>query len=304
MTASRETIAGRSALPDRDGGVALRGWSMGGLWTLYVLTLRQYLHGRRWMVMGLLFFVPAALAALVRATAPNVPSQALEFLLAMMFIPQGLLPLTALLYASGMIQDEQEEQTLTYLLVRPIPKWALYLVKLAATLTTTIVLAALLTSLTFAAIYVGADDAPDDVLVRCLKTAAIHSLGVAAYCCLFGLMSLIVKRVLVIGIAYTAVIEGLVANMPFGIRLATVIYYCRLIAYRVLDYHVDTPGGRVVDMAAEAWQLDLKRDPGLIEHPQLGTCILVLLVASGVCAILAAWICTRREFHVKTPEKG
>jgi ABC-2 type transport system permease protein len=304
MMAQRETIAGRSALPDGDGAVARRGWPMGGLWTLYLLTLRQYLRGRRWMVMGLLFLVPAALAVVVRATAPNVPPQALEFLLAMMFIPQGLLPLTALLYASGMIQDEQEEQTLTYLLIRPIPKWALYLVKLAATLTTTIALATLLTSLTFAAIYVGADDAPDDVLARCFKTAAIHSLGVGTYCCLFGLMSLIVKRVLVIGIVYTAVIEGLVANMPFGIRLATVIYYCRLIAYRVLDYHIDTPGGRVVDMAAEAWQLDLRRDPALAEHPEVRTCILVLLVASGVCAILAAWICTRREFHVKTPEKG
>jgi hypothetical protein len=117
-------------------------------------------------------------------------------------------------------------------------------------------------------------------------------------------MSLIVKRVLVIGIVYTAVIEGLVANMPFGIRLATVIYYCRLIAYRVLDYHMTTPNGHTVDMAAEAWQLDVRRDPGLAEHPELSTCILVLLIASGVCAILAAWMCTRREFHVKTPEKG
>jgi ABC-2 type transport system permease protein len=304
MTAPQATIAGRPALADRDDAVALRGWSWGGWWTLYQLTLRQYLHGRRWMVMGLLFLVPAALAVVVRATAPNVPSQALEFLLAMMFIPQGLLPLTALLYASGMIQDEQEEQTLTYLLIRPIPKWALYLVKLAATLTTTIALATLLTSLTFAAIYVGADDAPDDVLTRCVKTAAIHSLGIGAYCSLFGVMSLVVKRVLVIGIVYTAAIEGLVANMPFGIRLATVIYYCRLIAYRVLDYHIPTPGGRVVDMAAEAWQLDVKRDPTLAEHPALGTCILVLLLASAAFALVGAWLCTRREFHVKTPEKG
>ena len=43
----------------------------------------------------------------------------LEFLLAFMFIPQLLLPLVALLYASGMIQDEQEEQTITYLLDPP-----------------------------------------------------------------------------------------------------------------------------------------------------------------------------------------
>ena len=29
----------------------------------------------------------------------------------------------------------------------------------------------------------------------------------------------------------------------------------------------------------------------------------VLLVGSLVCTILAAWLCSRREFHVKTPEK-
>ena len=41
----------------------------------------------------------------------------------------------------GIVQDEQEEQTMTYLLIRPIPKWALYSVKLLATLTTTVILA-------------------------------------------------------------------------------------------------------------------------------------------------------------------
>ena len=96
-------------------------------WTLYALTLRQHLHGKRWMVMALLFLLPAGLA--VRDSArprPTCRRVALEFMLVMMFIPQALLPLVALLYASGIIQDEQEEQTITYLLVRPIPKWAIY----------------------------------------------------------------------------------------------------------------------------------------------------------------------------------
>jgi ABC-type transport system involved in multi-copper enzyme maturation permease subunit len=58
--------------------------------------------------------------------------------IAFMFIPQAILPLLALVYASGIVRDEQEEQTMTYLLICPIPKWALYLGKLFATLTTTI----------------------------------------------------------------------------------------------------------------------------------------------------------------------
>ena len=146
---------------------------------------------------------------------------------------------------------------------------------------------------------------PDAATIRdrCLTTIGIHTLAVVAYCSLFGFLSIITRRTLVIGILYIAVVEGILANMPFGIRLATVIYYTRLIAYRSMDFIVERRGGHTENMAAEAWQLDLKKDPLLLEHPEYATCLKVLLIASAVCAILAAWQCSRREFHVKTPEK-
>ncbi len=278
-------------------------WLLRALGTLYLFTLQQHLHGRRLTIMVLLFMVPAALAVLVRATAPKAPEPALEFLLLMMFIPQALLPLVALLYASGIIQDEQEEQTITYLLVRPIPKWALYVVKLLATVTTAVFLTVVFTVLTYLAIFVGADFPGQSVPLRCLKTASIHALAVTCYCSLFGLMSILTNRILVVGILYTVVVEGLLANLPFSIRLVAVIYYTRLIAYRTMDFVIPGPQGRMEDVAAEAWQFDLRRDPNLLEHPQLDTCVMVLLIGSLVCTILAACLCTQREFHVKTPEK-
>src|SRR5258708_3312941 len=134
---------------------------------VYSLTLRHHLHANRWMVMAVLFLLPAALAVIIRSIAHNVPSRGLEFMFVYMFIPQGLLPLVALIYASGMIQDEQEEQTITYLLIRPIPKWALYLGKLLATLTTAVMLTAFFTALTYAAIYLGVQSRPPNVLFRC-----------------------------------------------------------------------------------------------------------------------------------------
>src|SRR5262245_31150349 len=102
---------------------------LSSLSALYTLTLRQHLYGKRWMVLGVLFLLPAILAVIVRATAPDVPAINLEFVFVFMLIPQALLPLVALLYGSGIIQDEQEEQTLTYLLIRPMPRWAIYVVK-------------------------------------------------------------------------------------------------------------------------------------------------------------------------------
>src|SRR5271166_7020622 len=135
-------------------GIAVR-----SLAALYTLTLRQHLHGKRWLVLGALFLLPGLLAGLIRATTDELQPAMLEFLFVFMLIPQALLPLVALLYGSGIIQDEQEEQTLTYLLIRPISKWALYVVKMLATLTTTVALTAVFTALTYAVIYIGADSA-------------------------------------------------------------------------------------------------------------------------------------------------
>ncbi len=271
------------------------------LWALYTLTLRQHLHGKRWLVLGLLFLTPAALAGVVRATAPDVPGIMLEFLLVFLLVPQALLPLVALLYGSGIVLDEQEEQTMTYLLIRPIPRWAMYVVKMLATVTTAVLLTAVFTALTYVVIYAGSTNAPENVPLRCLKAAAVHSLAVVVYCCLFGFMSLFTRRTLVLGFLFAAFFEVLVANLPFSIRLLTVIYYARLIAYRSIEF-VFTEHGRRINLAAEAWQLDIKTDPKLLDHPSMGACLVVLLAVSILCTALGAYLCSRREFHVKTPE--
>jgi ABC-2 type transport system permease protein len=283
---------------------AARGSLLASLGALYGLTLRQHLHGKRWLVVGALFLLPALLAGLVRVTVPEEEPAILEFVFVFMFIPQALLPLVALLYGSGIIKDEQEEQTFTYLLIRPIPRWAIYLVKVLATLTTTVVLTGVFTSLTYATIYAGTDAGGENIPLRCFKAICIHGLTAVSYCCLFGLMSLLTKWTLVLGILYTAFFEGFLANMPFSVRLLTVLYYSRLIAYRSMSFLATGPGGRKEDMAAEAWQLDVRADPSLQEHPEFGTCLIVLLGASLVCMLWGAYLCSRREFHVKTPEGG
>ena len=276
--------------------------SLTALSALYVLTLRQHLHGKRWIVLGVLFLLPAVLAGLVRVTAPNVPGIFLEFSFVFMFIPQALLPLVALLYGTGIVLDEQEEQTFTYLLIRPLPRWGIYGVKVLATVTTTVALTAVFTTLTYAAIYLGADSGGENIPLRCLKAVGLHALAVVAYCCLFGLMSLLTRWSLVLGFLYIAIVEGLLANLPFGIRLLTVIYYARLIAYRSMDFLLTPRPGFKENLAAEAWQLDVQTDPSLQDHASLATCLVVLVGASVLFVVCGAWLCSRREFHVKTPE--
>src|SRR5438105_3695098 len=110
------------------------------LGALFVLTLRQHLRGRRLLVLSLLFLLPSVLAAVVRLAPYPPPPEQLEFAFVFNLIPHALATLTALLYAAGMIQDEVEGQTLTYLLLRPLPRWALYLTKLVVTVLVTALL--------------------------------------------------------------------------------------------------------------------------------------------------------------------
>ncbi|HUB27437.1 MAG TPA: ABC transporter permease [Tepidisphaeraceae bacterium] len=274
---------------------------MTALVTLYILSLRQQMHGKRWIVMSLLFLLPALLALIVHETSPDAPALALEFTFVFMFIPQAILPLAALIDASGTIQDELEEQTITYLLIRPISRWAIYVVKLAGAITMTLALTAIFTAVTYAVIY-GLRD--QDAARRCLTAISIHCLAVACYCCIFSLLGLITRRILVAGVLYIVIVEGLLANLPFGIRLITVIYYARLIAYRTLPFVLIRPEGPRENLAADAWQLDIASDPQLLEHPSLHACIAVLLLAIAILTALGALLCMRREFHVKTPEKN
>src|SRR6516162_6155495 len=162
---------------------------LSALAALFWLTLRQHARGRRLLVLAALYLLPIGIAILARSLSPTDPTAPLLFNVVLTLIPHALVPLTALLYASGMIQDEIEEQTLTYLLVRPLPKWSIYLTKWLATLIVTSVLTAVFTLATYLAIHVGiGGDFLGPQPLRALKTACLFALALVAYCSILGLI--------------------------------------------------------------------------------------------------------------------
>src|SRR5690348_4627308 len=106
-----ESAAPTAAPAPLRGGLDLR-----ALAALFGLTLRQHARGRRLLILIVLFALPSAVAILARVTNEQASTEKLSFGLLFTLLPHALAPLAALLYASGMIQDEVEEQTLTYLL--------------------------------------------------------------------------------------------------------------------------------------------------------------------------------------------
>jgi ABC-2 type transport system permease protein len=265
---------------------ASRAFDPMALFALFVLTLRQHLRGRRWVILSLLFLLPSVLAIIIRL-APHPPKpEELQFAFIFNFIPHALAPLTALLYAAGMIQDEVEEQTLTYLLLRPLPRWALYITRLLVTWLTVSVLTGLGTTLALTTIYWDTPELWGDVLPwRALKVAALLSLAQAGYCSLFGALSLFTRRTLVVGLGYIIAIEGLLANIELVVRRLTVMYYFRVLSIRWL-----------APPDSKEWSIDLATAPTTDE------CVLTLLGATALFIFFAAWLMMRAEFRMKTPE--
>jgi ABC-2 type transport system permease protein len=263
-----------------------RGFDPAALAALFVLTLRQQLHGRRLIVLSLLFVLPSALAVLLRlAPHPPTPGE-MEFGLIFVLIPQALAPLTSLLYAAGVVRDEVEEQTLTYLLLRPLPRWALYLTRLAAAWLVTSVLTGFFTLLTFIALWWNSPGLWSEVLTdRALKTVALLALAQVAYCAWFGLLGLWTRRALLVGLLYIVAFEGMLSNYDLVVRRLTVTYYFRVLVVRWLN----PPDSKV-------WALNLPEAPGA------GECVATLLGASAVLVIIGMVRMMREEFRMKTPE--
>lgn len=261
------------------------GVSASAMAELFRLSLRQHVRGRRLWVVGFLFALPAAIAAVALWKGSDVRRAELENGLIFTLFPHALLPLAALWYASGMIQDELEEQTLTYLLMRPLPRWSIYVAKLLATVFVTSLLAAGGVAAAYAAIYAtDAEAFEKEIPLRALKVIAIFALVLWAYCSVFGCLSLFFRRSLLLGVSYTVVLEWIASDIPFVVRRATVMYYFRVLVERW------------VAVGVADWDINLG------EAPATRTCVLVLALAGATLTTLAAAGFAAREFRVKSPE--
>jgi ABC-2 type transport system permease protein len=258
---------------------------LAAIWTVVRITVARQSRGRRLLVIALLFTLPIMIAVLGRRYDPGYKADEVENVLVFGMIFQALVPLTALLFASGMVQDDIEEQTLTYFLIRPVPRWTIYFAKLMATFLVAVARAIFFTTATLIVIHWGEEDLWKTVVIgRAPLIAALLALCLSAYVAIFGGLSLWVRRTLVIGAIYIVVFEGVLANIDFVVRSATVMYYVRVLSVRWLDL----PGAD--------WSIDLET------APTVSTCLITLLSATGIIAILGAWSFSAREFRVKTPE--
>ena len=280
------------ALPARLRKPSLGEAAMHGGWSLFIESFKRYFFSKRSVVLSLLFLVPSALIVLIKSVSgsPNVGTiqwlKNIENDLLLSFAPTVLLSFAGLLNAVGLIQDEIEEQTLTYLLLRPTPRWMIYLAKLLAATLTTVILACFFHAVSYVCLYSGSEHAGQILRTNMRSSMAAVALAATAYSAVFGMIGLLLKRSLIVGVMYIVIFEGVLAMIPFNFRSYTIIYYFRVLCIQWVEVDPDQWG-----MTPTASQ----------PLPTASHSVLVLVLAAAVLALLGAYYVQRKEFRMKTP---
>src|SRR2546427_377671 len=187
-------------------------------WVVTGLTLRYLMGTRRGIAIAVLAAVPLLLTVgLALARVDSFGIQLFQILLIPLFF-QLVLIFVTLVNASTLIRDEIEDNTLPYLLTRPISKPALVFYKYVAYLASALVL--LVPSIVLAygvtELHTQSPFSADlDVLSGFLITAI---LGSAAYGALFLFISVLVRRPLAVGLLIGFLWESVFGGCHSSIR--------------------------------------------------------------------------------------
>lgn len=195
--------------------------------TLFWLTFRRLISSKRGLATAALAAVPLILAiALALGGVEGFDIVLLQRVL----IPlefQVVVVFVALVHATALVREEIEDETITYLLLRPLSKPAMaaykYLAYFAAVLLLLLPPLALtyVATQAYAAQPLGADL---DVLGAFLLAA---SLAAAAYGAIFLFLSLLVRKPLTVGLLIGFVWESIVGSLPGDVPKLSVIHYVR-----------------------------------------------------------------------------
>src|SRR6267143_3284627 len=186
--------------------------SMRRLWVVTTLTLRYLLGTRRVIAMAFLAAVPLILAlALAAARIATFDNVLFQILMIPLFL-QVVLIFVTLVNATTLIREEIEDNTLPYLLTRPISKPGVVLYKYLGYLIAVLVLLVppIILAYTVTEAYQGNGlTANLDVLGGFLVATVV---GTVAYGAVFLFISVLVRKPLAVGLLIGFVWESIVGS--------------------------------------------------------------------------------------------
>ena len=188
--------------------------------TIAAATARALLARRRAVLMVLLAALPVLFGLLARLRGPygDPADQAVEILDPV--VVGMLLPLLALVFGTAALGAELEDGSAIHLLTKPIARWRIVVAKVLATAPVTAVLVGGATLMT--GLLIGGDRGAAGLTF--VYTGAVIA-GALVYVMLFVALSILTTRALIVGLAYVAVWEGMLAGLFEGTRVLSVRQY-------------------------------------------------------------------------------
>ena len=199
----------------------------GPLFTVAWLTWRQLFARRRAWLAGAIVVLPFLLTFFYRFVSQDGEGDRLVFMMGLNreLVLGVLLPVTAVIFGTTAFGGEIDDGTLIYLLVRPVQRWTVVLVKyLVAALITAVIVSAAEFLAWFA---LRNAELPWTFAWSFIVAAFVGSL---IYCALFGFLGLITRRGLIVGLIYAIVFENILARKLVGVRSLSVREYSITIA--------------------------------------------------------------------------
>ena len=190
---------------------------------LFVLSLRRQFFSRQTVIC----LVLTALSCLIVVGNSMQKEPTLKKFAQEVLIPVHsafLVPIFAICYGTSAVGGEREERTLVYLLITPLPRPLVYVVKFSAA--TTCILAWTVGSLSLLCF-----------LGRPWGIEAFHLfwpalvLGATAYASLFHTLGAAFRRGTIVSLAYTFFLEGLLGNMPGMVKRVSLSFYLSCMIY-------------------------------------------------------------------------
>jgi ABC-2 type transport system permease protein len=235
---------------------------------IFFLSVRQFVGGRAVRAVFALGLIPV-LFALIYRVDPDFerPRRFLDDITSEVLL-QSVLPLAALILATGAFGDGIDDRTLPYLLLKPITRLRIVLEKLLAAVVVSIPIVSVGATISWLLVFGGDGGENLDLLWAVL--AAITG-GVLVYSSVFMLMSLMIRRAILASIVWESVLGRSVPGLRYlSIRHLVVSIYTSTI--RSLD-----PGGR------------LDRGLGVDEAFGIAESLIGAAIVSLVAILLATW---------------
>ena len=184
---------------------------------LAVVSFRRLFRSRQTIVSAMLlgFAVMVALAWSIRRG--RTPEEFITQILIPVYTA-FLLPIFCLCYATASIAGDREEQTLTYLLVSPLPRPMIYLAKYCSSLA----LSLLWTMGGLILLCQIAGEPGRQTLAVVWPAVFASSL---AYVGLFHLFGVMFRRATIVAFAYALFLENLVGSMPGIVKRVAISFY-------------------------------------------------------------------------------